>query len=227
MRILLTLFSLTIFISGFGQNFKPVPPNYDLIEKEIKKTDSDFYYPKLMQRYRDNDTTLTHEEYRHLYYGYLFNDSYEPYWLCDCIDTLAPIYSKAEWTPQDCDTIIKYGKMCCDDFPFDLRQINMIAYAYHIKGHEDEAILWSYKVHNIIGTIFSTGNGEKPKKAWHVISTSHEYEIIKSFGLFPAGQALIKGNYDLINISPNQYGVTKFYFNIEKLFQANMKSFNR
>ncbi len=227
MRAIFLIISLNFFLSGFGQIDEPNPPNYNLIEREIKNPDSEFYYEKLLQRYRDHDTTLTQEEYRHLYYGYVFSDSYEPYWQCAYIDTLSTLYSGKDLTQRDCDILLKYASMCYDEFPFDLKQIKMIAYTYHLNGQEDEANLWSNKARSIIGAILSTGNGDK-NNAWHVIAKSHEYEVIRSFGLSPTEQSLVEGRYDMIKLSQNQNGVTQYYFDVGRLLvELYMQTFDK
>ncbi|MDE6447401.1 MAG: DUF4919 domain-containing protein, partial [Muribaculaceae bacterium] len=37
------------------------------------------YFPKLMKIYNRNDTSMTQEQYRHLYLGYQFQEDYDPY----------------------------------------------------------------------------------------------------------------------------------------------------
>lgn len=40
---------------------------------------SRYYYPKLMGRYEQNETIMNLDDYRHLYYGYLFQEDFNPY----------------------------------------------------------------------------------------------------------------------------------------------------
>ena len=54
-------------------------PDFALIERETQDPKSEFYFPKLIKIYNRNDTSMTREQYRHLYLGYLFQEDYDPY----------------------------------------------------------------------------------------------------------------------------------------------------
>jgi len=212
-------------MNAYCKKNKPSAPNYRAIKTAIEDNNSNYFYPKLLERYQLNDTTLSIIEYRHLYFGYIFQENYDPDWRCECIDTLVTYYRKEKLNTQDCDSIIKYASLCISKNPFDLRQLNMIGYAYHLKGQEDIAITYALKSAYLKEAIFSTGTGKKAKKALHVISVSHEYEIIKSLGLFSSGQELIGMKYDYMSIHKNPMNIKGFYFNIEKIFEHRQKMF--
>ena len=44
-------------------------PDFQAIKTETLNPDSKYYYPKLIAKFHSNDTTMTLDEYRHLYYG--------------------------------------------------------------------------------------------------------------------------------------------------------------
>ncbi|OJV40557.1 MAG: hypothetical protein BGO29_14480 [Bacteroidales bacterium 36-12] len=72
MKQILTLtFLLIVFCHVNAQQLTYQKPDYDLIKKEIQDSSSTFYYPKLMSRLTQYDTTLSADDYRHLYYGSL------------------------------------------------------------------------------------------------------------------------------------------------------------
>jgi hypothetical protein len=80
MRQLLFIIFLLITIGiANSQELTFQKPDYDLIKKDIQDSSSAFYYPKIMSRLLVYDTTLTIEDYRHLYYGYIFQNDYKPY----------------------------------------------------------------------------------------------------------------------------------------------------
>jgi hypothetical protein len=51
-------------------------PDYEQIKSNIKNKQSELYYSKLWDRYQQGDSTLTIDEARHIYYGYIFNKDY-------------------------------------------------------------------------------------------------------------------------------------------------------
>lgn len=54
-------------------------PDYQQIKKDINKKDSEFYYPELLRRFQEADTTLSFEQLRHFYYGTATRPEYNPY----------------------------------------------------------------------------------------------------------------------------------------------------
>jgi hypothetical protein len=75
--LLLCFFAFSL--SAFAQQEIIGKPNYKKIKKSIQKKSSEFYYPVLMERFKNGDSTMTIDEKRHLYYGFTFEDSYSPY----------------------------------------------------------------------------------------------------------------------------------------------------
>ena len=74
LNVLVAVFALTCFAqTGLTSSNKP---NFKEIEKSIKDKNSPFFYAKLMERYSNNDTALTIEEYHYLYYGFSFKDTF-------------------------------------------------------------------------------------------------------------------------------------------------------
>lgn len=62
-----------------SRKIKVEKPDFDKIARETRDPKSEFYFPKLMKIYNRNDTSMSHEQYRNLYLGYLFQEDYDPY----------------------------------------------------------------------------------------------------------------------------------------------------
>ena len=116
MKTLTTLLLLFAFLPIFGQTTEIRVPDFDEIEKEISKRNSDFYYPDLMNRFQRGDETLTSEDFHYLYYGYVFQEAYQPYWRCSEAQKIKPYFTKEQLTTTDCDSIIKYAQICLSGF---------------------------------------------------------------------------------------------------------------
>lgn len=54
-------------------------PDFDKISKATLDPKSEFYFPTLMRLFNRNDTSMSKEQYRNLYLGYLFQEDYDPY----------------------------------------------------------------------------------------------------------------------------------------------------
>ena len=80
--LLMAVVSLGTMISVSAQDstlYRPQVPDNDQILKDVLNGMSPYYYPVLFMRYMEGDTTLTLEDYRHLYYGYAWQPEYEPF----------------------------------------------------------------------------------------------------------------------------------------------------
>ncbi|WPO78767.1 DUF4919 domain-containing protein [Flavobacterium sp. KACC 22761] len=219
--LLLLLFSLGV--SAFAQELEFKAPDYKQIEKEIQDKKSAFYYPKLMERLTKNDTLMTQEEFRHLYFGYVFQPKYNAFWRSPDEKKLREYYNKEKLETADYDEIIKLANHTLADFPFDLQQLNYLAYIYHLKGDDESAKITSYKFHNIMNAILSSGDGKKCETGFHVLLVDHEYVMLHLFELESKGQSLV-GNCDYLSFEKGKYKVDGIYFNIEKMLENEAKS---
>lgn len=216
---------LGIFISAttlcVAQKQPTTPPNYNSLRRIIVDEKSDCYYPKLMQRFLANDTTMTMEQVRSLYYGYTLQKEYKPYYHNTKDSLLFSYARKVNKTAADCDTIIRLTKQSLAVFPLDLYKLNQLAYAYHMTGRNDLAHLYTLKAKQIAAAIFSTGDGRTQMTPWHVISVSDEYELIYLLGLFPVDQRFVYSDCDFITVAKNRMNIRGFYFNIKRLIDVN------
>jgi hypothetical protein len=224
MRQILTLtFLLILFFNVNSQESTFQKLDYDLIKREIQDSSSIFYYPKLMSRLTAFDTTLNNDDYRHLYYGYIYQKEYEPYWTSPDEEELVKFYRSKNIREKDYDKIIKLATHSINEFPFDLRQMNFMAYIYHLKGDEEMAIKVSYRFQGILGAIMSTGDGKTCEAGFHVISVSHEYVILNIFQFQMTQQSLI-GDCDYLELVKDERDIDGIYFNIKKLFERNLEN---
>ena len=100
-----------------------------------------FHYPKLVEKIIKLDTTMTTEEYRNLYYGFIFNDDYKPCANTSQYDELLKISnSDKELTKKDYTKYISLAEKSLIEFPIDLRLMNMLAYVYSLDGQKKNLI---------------------------------------------------------------------------------------
>ncbi len=215
---LISYIFLLISTIGFAQleEVKEVP-DYNAIKTEIEKKNSDSYYPKLLSRFREYDNTLTLKDYRNLYYGYVLQKNFDPYYVNPNEEKLQKYYSSDELNQKDYESFIRLANASLKENPFDLRILNFLAYVYHLKGDDDMAKKISNNFQNILQTIFSTGDGLQCETAFHVISVSHEYVLLNMLQLERDSQSLI-GDCDYLAFEKGKYGVDGLYFNISKLY---------
>lgn len=212
--IYLSLLLLTNSILS-AQDYEFTPPDFKKIEKSIKDTKSNLHYPKLLKRYIELDSTLTITDYRHLYYGYTFQKEYQPYWKSPTAKEMKKYFQSENIDSNEYNKIIKLLKISIDDFPFDLRSLNLLGYIYHLKGEKELATKTSIQFHGILNAILSSGNGFTCENGFYVISTGHEYSCLNMLQLRHTSQSL-KGSCDYLEIDPDKK--KGIYFRIDLFY---------
>jgi len=210
----LILFLLLLSNFFYAQQTKFEAPDYETIKKEIGDKQSIYYYPKLLKRFTQNDTLLTIEDYRHVYFGYTYQRAYDPYKVSPDNDKFRKYYYSIE--SNEYGEFIKLANKALKENPFDLRVMNFLGYVYHLKGDEVMSKKVSKSFKGIINAISTSGDGLKCETGFHVISVSDEYVVLHLFGLESKSQASA-GSCDYFQFEKGKYSVNGLYFNITQM----------
>ena len=202
---------------------KVVKPDLEQIKSETTNPESSKYYPKLMASFLSNDTILSDDDFRYLYYGYLFQEDYEPYrhvYNVQRFKEIEPLYSKTTHSRHECQSILQFATETLADNPFDLRQLNFLVYAYEKLGKVNLAKIWQQKLNHLLLTIASSGTGTDEDNAWVIILPAHEYDFLNLSGITASGQSFIPPYYDYISVAQKKDTDPKgYYFNIEPMLK--------
>lgn len=218
--------------TSFAQNTAAAQPNKrkitvekpDLakIKRETLDPRSASYFPKLMAKYNRNDTTMTSEEYRNLYLGYMFQEDYDPYRTSPYSGVTDNLREKATHTKEEIDTVRKYAELSLRDNPFDLRQMSFLVHVLKEKRKDMSAKIWEYRLEHLLGAIKSTGTGEDIDNAWYVIYPMHEYDMVQLLGYEATDAQFMDPGVDYLTVEPDPTSgrkipgkpATGFYFNV-------------
>ncbi len=213
-QLLILTFLLGSFFA-FSQKMKTEKPDYKIIEKEISKEKSEFYYPKLLSRYINSDSTMTLKEKRYLYYGYSFQEAYSPYGTSNFSDSLSVLFKKEQLlNKEDLNKMIKFSDSVLVEYPFDLRAMNYQLYAFKKLGKKSEFDKKINQIRIIIDAILSSGDGLKMETAFYVIYISHEYDLLDILGFEFGGEQSLIEHYDYLKLAKNPQKIDGFYFDI-------------
>lgn len=221
-KILLVVMVVSVTTMSYAQEFVPYAPDYDEIEKNIAEKGGEFYYPTLLARFKEGDTTLSLSQLRALYYGSIFQDDYDPYNTIDMKDIYAVINKENSSTKEMKDIDNQLNKLIekhPTHVPLYVCQFINNSNLYGSESKEVEKPYHQFVM--LVDAINSTGDGSSYDDAFHVITTSHEYLMMNVFGFSPKSQGLEfnKDNqYDVFEIEENEYGVEKLYFDITRSF---------
>ena len=222
-KIILAAIALTFIAQSVSARPKKVivsteRPNMETIRKETTNAKSPYYFQKLMAKFLENDTLMTHEEYRFLYLGYVFQEDYDPYRHFECPKHIQQLHFKSELNRAESDSVLKYAKMAIHDVPFDLDHLNFLVYAYEKRQKKALAKIWQTKLNQLATAIRSTGTGLDKENAWFVIYPKQEYFLLQKMKVTSSN--FVEPYYDFLSVqgggsdSPNGY-----YFNIKYILE--------
>lgn len=211
-KIILIFFCLSL-IAGYAQKTKVEKPNYKKIEKKISKVGSEFYYPTLMDRFLASDTTLTIEQKRCLYYGFIYQNQYSPYGGSDYFDSIRIILKKEELDISDYEQILVFSDSVLKVNPLDLTTLNYVLYCHDFLQNFSMVDQTMSKFKIVIDAIFSSGTGESQKDPYYVIYVDHEYVLLNILGYKVKGQSLI-GTCDYMEVAKNKDNIKGIYFDV-------------
>ena len=194
--------------------------DFDHIRDVIKSPDNIYYYPKLMKAYNSDDTTLTIEAWRNFYYGYTFQEDYDPFRESIYSNVVEQLYYKQPHSRAECDSIEKYAEKSLNDNMFDLNQMNFYIYVLKEKKKHARAAVCQYRLDRLIAAIMSSGRGTK-EEPWVVIAPEHEYNIINFLGFVATEHETLDGGIDYIKVQPVAgKSAEGFYFDISRMMQV-------
>lgn len=222
--MLITIFTLFSII-GFAQKQKFENPDYKKIEKAIKDSDSNLFYEKLYTRFLDSDSTFTNQEKAHLYYGFIFNESYSPYGKSVYRDSLKTIIKKETLDDADFESIVKYSNLALKENPFDIRTLNYKIYSLNKLEQYEEYNRTITQARTIVDAILYSGDGLTKKTAYYVIFVDHEYDILNILGHQFGGEQKLIDKFDYLKVSPNEQNIKGFYFDISPSLNYLKKMF--
>lgn len=221
---ILLFFLITMQIQAQQPSFSRV--DFMEIRTAVSSEGSSFFFPVLFDRYQNEDTMLNMKEFRYLYYGFTFQENYQPYKKPEAESIIQELLMKDTLTLTDFSIIHNQCHEILQLHPFSTRYLLISAIACTQLSRPEEARKYYYQYDMIISTILSSGDGATEKSAWSVILISDEAEMISALGFQRTGQQkmLNKSLCDFVYVTSNEYGIDGFYFDISRLFYSIRKT---
>lgn len=217
---------LIFFISWSSQSQRISNIDFDEIESAIKDSTSGFYYPELIKRLIGLDTTLTLEDYKHLYYGSVFQANYHPYGSSNAKKSFTDAFRAGEYKKA-----IEKGEIVMNENPVDPELLVKMSISYLETGDDDLKRIYAILYYSFLEVIYKSGDGKYVESAYVVVSVDHEYLIVADLGLKVTQQALIS-DCDRLTISKKgqkrkkgQKKIKELYFNVRMPLLSLSKSY--
>lgn len=198
-----------------------VPIEEDILAKTLDTT-SPYYYTNLMLKYNLGKEPLSEMEYYYLYYGYTYQEAYNPFAKNSALDAMLAIM--AEIDPEQpsvwhLENIVERGAEAMEVDPFNPKMLNMLAYAYGALGDERRERLYFDHLNGILRAIELSGTGLKENEAWHVLMFSHAYDMVASKGYSYGEARIISRTTEFIPLLRKQDGIKGFYIDYSRVYR--------
>ena len=226
--IIATFFLSFALISRAEKKLEVKPVDFNRVKQVTQNPNSCYFFSNLERLYRSNtDTTMVLEDYRNLYYGYLFQEDYNPYRQSEYSDKVEQLYYKKPHSRAECDSIEKYAELSLDDNIFDFDQMQFFIFVLKEKKKHARSLVRSNKLERLIAAIMSSGKGTKDSP-WVVICPQHEYNIVNFLGFVATDHKEMGNGIDYISVQPKEGSkVEGFYFDVSRMLaEAKRKGYD-
>lgn len=190
------------------------------IKAAIEDINSPYYYPILMARYKQLDTTLTAADYHYLYYGYAEQSAYMPLITTSYADSLAAIASqRTQPKPADLYKMVYFAEGVLELEPFNLRDINVLAFACSLVEQKERAAKLMRAFNMIYNTIISTGDGLTEQSAWWIIYSLHAEDVMNIKGASYGKPIIVSSTVEFFPVyNMPQKGRKGYFFNFSEIY---------
>jgi hypothetical protein len=215
----LLVFIFLMYSSHLSAQFEKI--NRKKVQDKISDSTSLFYYPRLVERLNNNDTTLSGEEYRLLYYGFALQKEYSGY----------ADHRKKEMVESinggDYQKAIELANETLKEIPVSLSANYYKGYAMFKQDSSNYSYtLFRNKYYQLRKAIISSGDGFKCETAFKTIFVADEYDVMYNYFEIPKhfSQSLVYP-CDRFKIEPSQYYKNdEIYFDTSDSFQSFQKT---
>jgi len=200
-RLCLIILFLIQGVNGRAQDsstFKKI--NRDSIKALISNSTRETYYSKLEKRMNEFDTNLTLEDYRLLYYGYVFDSNYSAYGSTQKGEIYKLLDDKKYLSALNLsDSVLK-------TMPVSLsaNMVKLVVLYTMSPDEKSEYYKWKYRYMNLRDAVLSTGNGKSCETAFKTIFVPDEYDLLRYFDIEENTQYLV-GDCDMFDIKSSKY----------------------
>lgn len=199
--------------------------DFNHVKEVTENPNNMYYYPKLLRSFMSNDTTMSIEAYRNFYYGYTFQEDYNPFRESVYSNVVEKLYYKEPHTRAECDSIEKYAQLSLNDNIFDMNQMKFFIFALKEKKKYTRAAIRQFRLDRLIATILSSGKGTK-EEPWVVVTPEHEYNIINFLGYVAVDHEELDNGIEYIKVQPKEGKSTQgFYFDISRMMEVAEEKF--
>lgn len=219
--LLVLLFFAVVASAVSAQSFEVI--DYTTLEKTIQDKKSKQYYPRLLKTYQEKPSALSLDDFRHLYYGFIFQENYRPYDR-NSLDTEITSKMGSASTTQEFEELVGICEAYLKKDPFSLKILYYLQeFRKNLESNKNSNNKkLATQFNGIIKAILSTGDGKTIQTGYTVNHPSDEYMILRSLDLGIA-DTKFEAAYDYFTVTENDQKIDGIYFDIAKMVQIGSK----
>lgn len=225
-KTLIAFLCVSTLTCTYGQKISNV--NFDFIKTKVTDSTSTLFYPLLVERFINADTTLTEKEYDLIYFGNIYSENYKPYSTSEAEEKFLELYYQEKYADA-----IPFGEQVLKENPVNLKVSFKMLVCHNVLGDKIKAKHYARRYFPLLGCIYNSGDGKDIQTAFVVLKVADEYEILADLGLNSKGQALV-GDTDVLTIDKRKQKVKKgdkkiesLYFNVSKPLDYLQQEFSK
>ena len=120
--------------------------------------------------------------------------------------------------------IIELASSTLNEYPFEISILDPLIYALRMEGKNELAAKLEFRFGRIIETIFNSGNGLTKETAFHVVSISHQKDMLRALGFgFGGRHAIVDAKFSYLKVAKNDFGIEGMYFDVSTIYRKPLK----
>lgn len=205
-KLLTLLLSFASFTFAYSQTLSNV--NFDQIKADVAAS-GQWNYAKLSARLKSKDSTLTADDYKHLYYGQVFQPFYAAYDISANEAMKAVQQNNLPEAERLTDATLAAN-------PVNLEALYNKAFLLLKAGKRDEMVPYIKQFRGLLMAIMASGDGKTEATAMVVANVADEYQVMKAYKAKLVTQALVNQCDQMTVERADQSGQSEMYFNVQK-----------
>jgi len=194
-------------------------PDNDAIRESITDPESPFFYDTLFMRYNSGDMSLTLEEYHYLYYGYAFQEQYDPLVPIQAESNILAVFERIEDPDYyGISEILQNALEVMKSDPFSPSNLNYLTYAYGAIGDTVNERLNYDRFLKVIKVIEASGDGLKEKTPMHIIRFTHATDLMASRGLNVSKNIAISRTVEFLELTQKDGNNRGYFFDYSRVY---------
>ena len=208
MRLLIFILPFLISSLSSGQDF------HSYYKERYFSTDTSTLYFDLLQRFQDSDSTLIFDDFKDLYYGAVFLNSYDPAKITEAEDKIRQANFDKNYQQA-----FDLADSLLTKYPMSIQAYFEKSWASHNLQlpEEEEYNRKRYKV--LIKVVMDSGDGASLTSAWYSNLPNDEFEVLKYLKLDSKEEKEIsydRNVFDIFLLKPNKAKIKEVYFNVTR-----------